>query len=141
MPATREAWSAGVQAAIVIDGTVVGAVGVSGGIPADLDHAIAEAAVRAGRHSAGPRSGKLRLDLLHERLHSRQGAVIRLRGGLEHDVLNPNLLEGTESITIAPTLPLIGIRGGRPGRGGYDSTRSETPSMDKSVRAENTGCP
>ncbi len=31
---------------IVIDGTVVGAVGVSGGIPADLDHAIAEAAVR-----------------------------------------------------------------------------------------------
>ena len=32
---------------IVIDGTVVGAVGVSGGIPADLDHAIAEAAVRA----------------------------------------------------------------------------------------------
>ena len=33
---------------IVIDGTVVGAVGVSGGIPADLDHAIAEAAVRPG---------------------------------------------------------------------------------------------
>ena len=33
---------------IVIDGTVVGAVGVSGGIPADLDHAIAEAAVHAG---------------------------------------------------------------------------------------------
>ncbi len=32
---------------IVIDGTVVGAVGVSGGIPADLDHTIAEAAVRA----------------------------------------------------------------------------------------------
>jgi len=32
---------------IVINGTVVGAVGVSGGIPADLDHAIAEAAVRA----------------------------------------------------------------------------------------------
>jgi uncharacterized protein GlcG (DUF336 family) len=32
---------------IVIDGTVVGAVGVSGGIPADLDQAIAEAAVRA----------------------------------------------------------------------------------------------
>src|SRR5688572_12941099 len=31
---------------IVIDGTVVGAVGVSGGIPADLDHAIAEAAVQ-----------------------------------------------------------------------------------------------
>lgn len=31
---------------ILIDGTVVGAVGVSGGIPADLDHAIAEAAVR-----------------------------------------------------------------------------------------------
>ena len=31
---------------IVIDGVVVGAVGVSGGIPADLDHAIAEAAVR-----------------------------------------------------------------------------------------------
>ena len=31
---------------IVIDGLVVGAVGVSGGIPADLDHAIAEAAVR-----------------------------------------------------------------------------------------------
>src|SRR5262245_8261221 len=31
---------------IVVDGTVVGAVGVSGGIPADLDHAIAEAAVR-----------------------------------------------------------------------------------------------
>jgi uncharacterized protein GlcG (DUF336 family) len=31
---------------IVIDGEVVGAVGVSGGIPADLDHAIAEAAVR-----------------------------------------------------------------------------------------------
>jgi len=47
----------GVQAAIVVgkgavpivmDGTVVGAVGVSGGIPADLDHAIAEAAIRAG---------------------------------------------------------------------------------------------
>jgi uncharacterized protein GlcG (DUF336 family) len=33
---------------IVIDSTVVGAVGVSGGIPVDLDHAIAEAAVRAG---------------------------------------------------------------------------------------------
>jgi glc operon protein GlcG len=33
---------------IVIDGTVVGAVGVSGGIPADLDHAIAEAAARTG---------------------------------------------------------------------------------------------
>ena len=32
---------------IVIDGTVVGAVGVSGGLPAALDHAIAEAAVRA----------------------------------------------------------------------------------------------
>jgi len=32
---------------IVIDGTVVGAVGVSGGIPADPDHAIAEAAIRA----------------------------------------------------------------------------------------------
>jgi uncharacterized protein GlcG (DUF336 family) len=32
---------------IVIEGTVVGAVGVSGGIPADLDHTIAEAAVRA----------------------------------------------------------------------------------------------
>jgi len=32
---------------IVIDSTVVGAVGVSGGIPADLDHTIAEAAVRA----------------------------------------------------------------------------------------------
>jgi uncharacterized protein GlcG (DUF336 family) len=31
---------------IAIDGTVVGAVGVSGGIPADLDHAIAEAAVQ-----------------------------------------------------------------------------------------------
>lgn len=31
---------------ITIDGTVVGAVGVSGGIPADLDQAIAEAAVR-----------------------------------------------------------------------------------------------
>lgn len=31
---------------LVIDGTVVGAVGVSGGIPADLDQAIAEAAVR-----------------------------------------------------------------------------------------------
>ena len=31
---------------IVIDGTVVGAVGVSGGIPADLDHQIAEAAVQ-----------------------------------------------------------------------------------------------
>ncbi len=30
---------------IVIDGAIVGAVGVSGGIPADLDHAIAEAAV------------------------------------------------------------------------------------------------
>lgn len=30
---------------IIIDGEVVGAVGVSGGIPADLDHAIAEAAV------------------------------------------------------------------------------------------------
>ena len=33
---------------IVIDGMVVGAVGVSGGIPADLDHAIAEAAVSPG---------------------------------------------------------------------------------------------
>jgi uncharacterized protein GlcG (DUF336 family) len=32
---------------LVLDGTVVGAVGVSGGIPADLDHAIAEAAARA----------------------------------------------------------------------------------------------
>jgi uncharacterized protein GlcG (DUF336 family) len=31
---------------ILIDDTVVGAVGVSGGIPADLDHAIAEAAVK-----------------------------------------------------------------------------------------------
>ncbi len=31
---------------LVIDGTIVGAVGVSGGIPADLDQAIAEAAVR-----------------------------------------------------------------------------------------------
>lgn len=31
---------------IAIDGTIVGAVGVSGGIPADLDHVIAEAAVR-----------------------------------------------------------------------------------------------
>jgi glc operon protein GlcG len=31
---------------IVVDGSVVGAVGVSGGMPADLDHAIAEAAVR-----------------------------------------------------------------------------------------------
>ena len=30
---------------IMIDGIVVGAVGVSGGVPADLDHAIAEAAV------------------------------------------------------------------------------------------------
>ncbi|ETX00893.1 MAG: hypothetical protein ETSY1_09595 [Candidatus Entotheonella factor] len=29
---------------IIIEGTVVGAVGVSGGIPAELDHAIAEAA-------------------------------------------------------------------------------------------------
>lgn len=32
---------------IRLDGAVVGAVGVSGGIPADLDHAIAEAAVRS----------------------------------------------------------------------------------------------
>jgi uncharacterized protein GlcG (DUF336 family) len=32
---------------IVIDRTVVGAVGVSGGILADLDHTIAEAAGRA----------------------------------------------------------------------------------------------
>jgi uncharacterized protein GlcG (DUF336 family) len=32
---------------LVLDGVVIGAVGVSGGIPADLDHAIAEAAVRA----------------------------------------------------------------------------------------------
>jgi len=32
---------------LVLDGVVVGAVGVSGGIPADLDQAIAEAAVRA----------------------------------------------------------------------------------------------
>src|SRR5919202_3252863 len=32
---------------IVIDGTVVGAVAGSGGIPADPDHALAEAAVRA----------------------------------------------------------------------------------------------
>lgn len=31
---------------IIVDGTVIGAVGVSGGIPADLDHAIAEVAVR-----------------------------------------------------------------------------------------------
>lgn len=31
---------------IVEEGEVIGAVGVSGGIPADLDHAIAEAAVR-----------------------------------------------------------------------------------------------
>ena len=31
---------------IRVDGVVVGAVGVSGGIPADLDHAIAEAAIR-----------------------------------------------------------------------------------------------
>ena len=31
---------------LVLDGTVIGAVGVSGGIPADLDHAIAEAAAR-----------------------------------------------------------------------------------------------
>jgi glc operon protein GlcG len=31
---------------LVLDGAVVGAVGVSGGIPADLDHAIAEAAAR-----------------------------------------------------------------------------------------------
>lgn len=30
---------------IVVDGGVIGAVGVSGGIPADLDHQIAEAAV------------------------------------------------------------------------------------------------
>jgi glc operon protein GlcG len=30
---------------IIVDGRVVGAVGVSGGIPADLDHQIAEAAV------------------------------------------------------------------------------------------------
>jgi hypothetical protein len=45
---TSEAERLGVQGAIVIDGTVVGAGGVSGGIPADLDHAMAEAAVRAG---------------------------------------------------------------------------------------------
>ena len=32
---------------IVEGGEVIGAVGVSGGIPADLDHAIAEAAVRS----------------------------------------------------------------------------------------------
>jgi uncharacterized protein GlcG (DUF336 family) len=31
---------------IVSEGVVIGAVGVSGGIPADLDHAIAEAAVQ-----------------------------------------------------------------------------------------------
>ena len=42
-----EAERLGVQAAIVIDGTVVGAVGVSGSVPAGLDHAIAEAAIRA----------------------------------------------------------------------------------------------
>lgn len=30
---------------IVVDGRIIGAVGVSGGIPADLDHQIAEAAV------------------------------------------------------------------------------------------------
>jgi len=30
---------------IIVDGRVIGAVGVSGGIPADLDHEIAEAAV------------------------------------------------------------------------------------------------
>lgn len=33
---------------IIEDGEVIGAVGVSGGIPADLDHQIAEAAVRTG---------------------------------------------------------------------------------------------
>jgi len=31
---------------IIVDGHVIGAVGVSGGIPADLDHQIAEAAAR-----------------------------------------------------------------------------------------------
>ncbi len=31
---------------IIVDDIVIGAVGVSGGIPADLDHAIAEAAAR-----------------------------------------------------------------------------------------------
>ena len=31
---------------IIVDGQVIGAVGVSGGIPADLDHQIAEAAAR-----------------------------------------------------------------------------------------------
>ena len=54
------------------------------------------------RHSAGPRSGKLRLDLLHERLHGRQGAMMRLRGGLKHDVCNPDRLEGTEGIHDSP---------------------------------------
>ncbi len=33
-------------APIIEDGKVIGAVGVSGGIPADLDHQIAEAAIR-----------------------------------------------------------------------------------------------
>ena len=49
-----------------------------GGIPADLDHAIAEAAVRT-QHVVAPLSGKLRLDLLYEGLHSRQRALVRLR--------------------------------------------------------------
>ncbi|HYK20614.1 MAG TPA: heme-binding protein [Pyrinomonadaceae bacterium] len=31
---------------IIVDGRVIGAVGVSGGIPADLDHQIAEAAAK-----------------------------------------------------------------------------------------------
>ena len=50
------------------------------------------------RHSAGPHSGKLRLDLLHERLHGRQRAVVRLRGGFKHDVFNPDLLEGAKGV-------------------------------------------
>src|SRR5207249_4638184 len=34
--------------------------------------------------------------------HGCQGAVMRLRGGLEHDVFNPDLLEGTEGIHDRP---------------------------------------
>src|SRR4029450_8633930 len=50
----------------------------------------------------GPRSGKLWVYLLHERLHGRQGAVMRLRGGLEHDVFNPDLLASPEGIHDSP---------------------------------------
>src|SRR5262245_49288907 len=65
-----------------------------------------------------PRSGQLRFDLLHERLHSRQGAVIRLRRGLEHDVLNPDLLESPEGIHDGPDAAAHRYTGRPPGARG-----------------------